>query len=176
MCNNYIKKEEKILAYRIIKEYKRGEMSLFKREITEQKYRYHFLGIPILSIAHNRTVSFDLKGKDFVAVIKNSPLFDAQWYLESYPDVVSSSLSPAEHYFTIGYKEGKDPSAYFSTNDYLEWNGDVLINELNPLLHYECLGRAEGRALGFQEILPSEEDINVCKNRTKTTTISLIVA
>jgi hypothetical protein len=40
-----------------------------------------------------------------------SGAFDAQWYLDHYPDVRQSRLSPAEHYLLVGQLLGRQPRA-----------------------------------------------------------------
>ena len=50
--------------------------------------------------------------------IENSLLFDADWYKKNYG--FGKYLDAANHYLTIGWKENKDPSPYFSTAEYLE--------------------------------------------------------
>ena len=51
-----------------------------------------------------------MNDKDF---IKNSILFDAAWYCKNYG--YGEYLDAAEHYLNIGWREGKNPSAFFST-------------------------------------------------------------
>lgn len=75
--------------------------------------------------------------------IKNSLLFDAAWYCETYG--FGEYLDAAEHYLTKGWREGKNPSAFFSTADYLKKNPDVAKAAVNPLLHFEKYGVKEGR-------------------------------
>src|SRR5262249_30587188 len=44
-----------------------------------------------------------------------SGLFDRNWYLVNNPDVAQSGLDPIKHYVRYGAREGRDPSASFST-------------------------------------------------------------
>jgi glycosyltransferase involved in cell wall biosynthesis len=74
--------------------------------------------------------------------------FDSRYYLNHYPDVGRSRLPPFLHYVFSGFREGRDPSASFSTNRYLVSNPDVARAGINPLLHYLLAGRAEGRRGG----------------------------
>lgn len=76
-----------------------------------------------------------------------SPLFDRDWYLATYPDLVACGADPAEHYTRFGATEGRDPGPGFSTRAYLEANPDVAATRANPLVHFERFGRAEGRPL-----------------------------
>lgn len=85
--------------------------------------------------------------------IKNSLLFDAAWYCKTYG--FGEYFDAAEHYLNIGWREGKNPSAFFSTADYLEKNPDVAAAGLNPLLHFEKHGVKEGRYRAeIQKVLP----------------------
>jgi len=82
------------------------------------------------------------KGSDLLA---NSSLFDADWYLATYPDVAAGGTDPARHYLEFGWREGRNPSALFSTKDYLKANADVAEQGINPLVHYLEFGEVEGR-------------------------------
>ncbi len=81
-----------------------------------------------------------MEEKDF---IKHSLLFDAEWYCRNYG--FGEYLDAAEHYLNIGWREGKNPSAFFSTADYLKKNPDVAAAGVNPLLHFEMFGMKEKR-------------------------------
>ncbi|HMI20279.1 MAG TPA: sulfotransferase family protein [Sphingomonas sp.] len=52
------------------------------------------------------------------ALIRNSGLFDAEYYLARYPDVAASGLDPVDHYLRIGAAKGYDPSPLFDTGYY----------------------------------------------------------
>lgn len=82
-----------------------------------------------------------------VKILQQSDLFDAQWYSERYPDVVSSRFKPEVHYVRFGAYEGRDPGPYFSSRNYLQANPDVAKAGLNPLVHYIKYGKSEGRSL-----------------------------
>lgn len=72
-------------------------------------------------------------------------LVDAQYYLAANPDVAASGMDPAAHYASSGWKEGRNPDAFFSTNGYLAANPDVAKAGVNPLDHYDQSGWKEGR-------------------------------
>ena len=64
---------------------------------------------------------FALKKKNSdLNLIKNSPIFDREWYLATYSDVKNSNISPEEHYLKYGFKLGYNPSVFFDTNYYFE--------------------------------------------------------
>ncbi len=86
-------------------------------------------------------------GKQDIAVIAASPLFDRAWYLTRYPEVVASGVDPVRHYASEGVSLGYDPGPDFSTLDYLALNPDVIAQRTNPLAHYEQFGRAENRPI-----------------------------
>lgn len=88
-----------------------------------------------------------------LAVLASSPLFDRNWYLETYPDVASARVDPLAHYLEFGWREGRDPSPAFCTNAYLKTNADVAAAGVNPLLHYIEHGQGEGRDAPGQEPL-----------------------
>ncbi len=78
-----------------------------------------------------------------IAVAAN---IDAAYYLNANADVRAAGLDPANHYCEPGWREGRDPAAWFRTADYLASNPDVRAAGINPFWHYLVQGRAEGRA------------------------------
>ena len=70
---------------------------------------------------------------------------DAAFYLARNPDVARAGMAAAEHYWRIGWREGRDPSPWFRTEYYLRANPDVAAAAINPLWHYLVRGREEGR-------------------------------
>ncbi|WP_156653321.1 hypothetical protein [Methylobacterium sp. Leaf111] len=70
---------------------------------------------------------------------------DDLYYLSQNPDIAESGIDPDLHYSQFGWKEGRDPNAFFSTNSYLEAYKDVAEAGLNPLEHYLDFGWKEGR-------------------------------
>ena len=83
--------------------------------------------------------------KEMLAVLRNSSLFDSDWYLEQYNDVKQSGMDAAEHYLRFGWKEMRDPSPDFSTAAYLSRYPDVALAGVVPLIHYITHGIKEGR-------------------------------
>ena len=74
--------------------------------------------------------------------------FDPAWYIAHNPDVAAAGVDPLRHYADYGWKEGRDPNAYFSTPWYLNQNPDVAAARVNPLQHYADRGWREGRDPG----------------------------
>ncbi|WP_371158142.1 glycosyltransferase family 2 protein [Jannaschia sp. 2305UL9-9] len=72
-------------------------------------------------------------------------VFDADWYLDMYPDVARGALDPAVHYVCYGARLGRDPGPRFDTRYYLSAYPDLAGAGVLPALHYVDQGRAEGR-------------------------------
>jgi len=85
------------------------------------------------------------KARQAIHIVRESDLFDADWYLARYPDVAAAGLDPAEHFVLHGWREGREPGPNFSTTAYLKAHDDVASAGINPLLHYLEHGRSEGR-------------------------------
>lgn len=76
-------------------------------------------------------------------LVSASGLFDAQWYLERYPDVAQADLDPLDHFMTHGGREGRRAGPDFDCRWYSEKYPDVARSGLHPLVHY--LRHGEGR-------------------------------
>lgn len=98
--------------------------------------------------------AFDVNATtDDYRLVANSLLFDADWYCRTYG--FGEYLDAANHYLNFGWREGKDPSPFFSTADYLNKNPDVKAADINPLLHFEKFGVKEHRYQAeIQRVLP----------------------
>lgn len=80
-----------------------------------------------------------------VTRLKKSSLFDADYYLDTYPDVINAAVDPALHYLNNGWKEGRNPSKLFDTGFYLSRHPDIRQAGINPLIHFLLHGVHEGR-------------------------------
>lgn len=78
-------------------------------------------------------------------LLRESALFDSNWYLANNPDVAKAKADPVLHYYRHGGFEGRDPSPGFSSNWYLNAYEDVKKAGINPLVHYLRYGQKEGR-------------------------------
>jgi hypothetical protein len=80
--------------------------------------------------------------------------FNEDFYLTINPDVFEAGVDPLTHFLQNGWREGRDPNAYFSVRGYLDANVDVAEAGINPFFHFLAAGRAEGRPerleLGFR--------------------------
>ena len=76
-----------------------------------------------------------LESRYLAKLVRQSGLFDQQWYEEQYPDVKSSRMDAALHYVKFGAAEGRNPSGNFDTQYYLSRNQGAGLTNENPLLH-----------------------------------------
>ncbi|MDU1651248.1 hypothetical protein LO739_02660 [Leclercia adecarboxylata] len=87
------------------------------------------------------------KKEQHIGLIQASGLFDIEWYQKICPELSKLPLTPIEHYLSIGYKMGLNPSEEFDGNLYLERYPDVAQEGVNPLIHYILFGKNEGRTI-----------------------------
>jgi hypothetical protein len=82
-----------------------------------------------------------------VRVVKDArEEFSSRHYASAYPELaLSNELDCWAHFLDRGWREGKDPSPHFSTNEYLAIHQDVAEAGVNPFLHFIAYGRSEGR-------------------------------
>ena len=81
------------------------------------------------------------------ALVAGSGLFDAQWYLRTYPDVAQAGADPLRHFLSAATTEHRDPGPHFSTSHYLALYPDIAAHGLNPLVHYLRAGWHEKRSI-----------------------------
>jgi lipopolysaccharide biosynthesis protein len=74
-------------------------------------------------------------------------LFDEEYYLAENSDLKEADISLYEHFINYGWKENRNPSAYFNVNRYLEMHEDAKNMGINPLIHYVNYGRDLGYKL-----------------------------
>ncbi|RDL47460.1 N-acetylglucosaminyl-diphospho-decaprenol L-rhamnosyltransferase [Ensifer sp. M14] len=80
-----------------------------------------------------------------IELLRQSVLFDADWYRNHYKDVNILDISPEEHYLWIGSRLNRDPSPLFNTKAYITAHSDVRKVRINPLIHFIKWGQSEGR-------------------------------
>ncbi|HTJ65849.1 MAG TPA: glycosyltransferase family 2 protein [Alphaproteobacteria bacterium] len=73
--------------------------------------------------------------------IRQSGLFDTEWYLRMYKDIKEHETDPLAHYCSHGWHEGRRPNFYFDTELYLLRNPKVAREGRNPLVHYATIGQ-----------------------------------
>lgn len=73
-------------------------------------------------------------------------MFDPKFYGFVNPSLELSSDAAAQNHFNeTGWREGRDPNAFFNTAAYLRSNPDVAGTNRNPFQHYQSYGKNEGR-------------------------------
>lgn len=77
-------------------------------------------------------------------LLSKSGLFDAAFYLASYPDVAALNIDPLLHYLEQGAGEGRNPRADFDSAYYLEQCRHLREVPGNPLLHFITVGARLG--------------------------------
>lgn len=93
-------------------------------------------------------------------LIRNSVYFDEKYYLANYPYVSNADISPLEHFYFQGWKEGKNPGPEFETKYYINKNPDVKSTKKNPLVHYLKFGKDEGRkSKEIEEIITEDNAV-----------------
>lgn len=100
-------------------------------------------------------VTYDVTGMDTLTFTDGTiqendgaPLVDDLFYYDRNLDVWAAGVDADQHYGQYGWREGRDPDAYFSTSGYLGANQDVKAAGINPLQHYDQYGWREGRDPG----------------------------
>lgn len=96
--------------------------------------------VPFKSLRSNSRASED------VVLAEVSAIFDADWYLETNPDVRSAGVDPAKHFARHGCNEARSPSPLLDLDFYKRRNPDISANGMVPFQHYLQYGRTEGRA------------------------------
>src|SRR5690606_18898074 len=61
--------------------------------------------------------------------------FDRDFYLDQNPDLAEARADPLEHFLVHGWREGRDPTPWFSVRDYLTDNPDIAEAGVNPFVH-----------------------------------------
>ena len=80
-----------------------------------------------------------------LAEVRDSGLFDGDWYLAHNPDVAAVGADPLLHYLASGVAEGRSPGPRFDVSWYLGETPEASLPGVNPILHYLREGRALGR-------------------------------
>ena len=90
-------------------------------------------------------------------------LFDAGWYVATYPDVKDCGRSPLAHYLEVGSARGRRPNPLFQPEWYRSQNPDVAESGDEPLDHYLASGWKEGRdpgpAFSVSDYLAANPDV-----------------
>ena len=95
-----------------------------------------------------------LKFDDLAREVEQSGLFDADWYVQNFPDARLVDVTPLQHFVRFGLLLNRDPGPRFDTRHYIEVNPDVSAAGMDPLIHYIRHGEGEGR-----EPLPARKSV-----------------
>lgn len=69
-------------------------------------------------------------------LIARTDLFDPMWYQRTYPDVVSSGLSPINHFLKFGLALARDPGPRFSTIFYQHVYDPDVLGKTHPFIFH----------------------------------------
>lgn len=83
--------------------------------------------------------------RDPADILRNSPLFDADFYCANLKERDLEGLEPIAHYIQKGEAAKIAPNLLFDSDFYAENNPDVAASGLNLLQHYIVYGAREGR-------------------------------
>ncbi|WP_036625943.1 glycosyltransferase [Paenibacillus barengoltzii] len=81
---------------------------------------------------------------DQIRIIKESGLFDEDYYLTMNIDVRNAQIDPIEHFCKYGWKEERNPNSSFNTKNYLKKMSELYGEVVNPLYHYILCGNESG--------------------------------
>ena len=108
---------------------------------------YPIFKLPLLSLLKlgrltrlKLRAKFSNRRKFETMLLSDTGYLDSQWYLKQNPDLASSGVDAVQHYLEHGWKEGRNPSPYFSTDHYLSQVPELVEKNVNPLIHYLCQG------------------------------------
>ena len=85
------------------------------------------------------------EGSADLALLRDSGIFDENYYALHSGDVLASGGDPLAHYCGFGWRESRQPNFYFDSRWYTETNPDVARLRINPLVHYLVEGEPLGR-------------------------------
>lgn len=100
------------------------------------------LGRPLAFRRHQRARN---RINEDMRLIAASGLFDAEWYLQRYPDLAQAKDTPLRHFVRYGAYELRDPGPEFDSMKYHLHNPDVTAHGMAALMHYVRSGKSEGR-------------------------------
>ena len=91
-----------------------------------------------------------------ISLIRESGLFDEEYYRKNYLKSRTEIMHPLVHFMRYGLKKGYKPNPYFDPRQYFTNHPDVKNAGINPLLHYcFCLS-------SFRKMLYSTDNDNGC--------------
>lgn len=129
------------------KKYKILGLTVVKTDKDSTRKMVNVLGIKISKKHRARTL---INAKN-LKIVKESKLFDYDWYCERYNRVKKSNISPYVDYLRYGYSGAVNPGPIFNSKEYLLMHPDVKAAKIDPLIHYEMWGWKEGRRVSLAD-------------------------
>ena len=126
-----------------------SKIEALKNEIVSIKRSSVYRFAKSLSLLHPakfyRWVNKKITLQRNIRLIRESSLFEVDFYLQNNPDVKESGMDAEKHFLLYGGFESRNPSTKFDSVFYLAKNPDVKEVGMNPLVHYIKYGKKEGR-------------------------------
>jgi hypothetical protein len=115
------------------------------REEVEAEHRIFLrMAMPVPGLPGSESPAMACSPEQELALIRDSGLFDAAFYLRRYADVAHAGRDALEHFCRSGWREGRSPNSRFDCAWYADAYGE-LIGDVNPLLDYVLAGEEVGR-------------------------------
>ncbi len=86
---------------------------------------------------------------EYFELIKESKLFDEEFYKNRYSDIDFSIESPLEHFCRVGLKEGREPNPHFKPDIYAKKH-NIDKDTIYPFIHYITYSK---RAIDIEAVL-----------------------
>lgn len=106
-----------------------------------------------------------LSESDIKLMLEN---FDAEYYLRNYADIKDNHIDPFEHFVYFGFKENRNPAAWFDYKKYVEKFYD-LIGDGNAFLYHLKYGDQNGCEVFAAKDYTDEGYIKLPKDMNSTT-------
>jgi hypothetical protein len=124
------------------------DTAVFNFKLTDAKVEWTNAGI-VLTGPDGRDILVNFEHYQFTDGTVNANdgngMVDDLYYYITNPDVWAAKVDAEAHFAAFGWKEGRNPDAYFDVKGYLAANPDVKNANVNPLLHFNAFGWKEGR-------------------------------
>lgn len=76
------------------------------------------------------------RGRVTVREVRDSGVFDAAWYIETYPDVRDAGVDPALHFAKYGHREGRSPGPNFDSAAYSAQRPELVVAGVSAFEHF----------------------------------------
>ncbi len=116
-------------------EFIRALIEYIERLYKSSKISDSLLSKLLMKVRDNNKLSKSRIEFEYDFIFKND-IFDSQYYLFMYEDVLKAGIDPIIHYIEYGWFEGRNPNQNFKTREYIMNNLELLDQDINPLVHY----------------------------------------